>query len=204
MLVRNHTLFRLLAIPVWLLLCVLPGAAASGMISVPAVQVSGDADILVPVTAEGFSDVGAVLFDISYGTHTMTFVSAEPKMTGPDQVMEVREINPGVLEIGFLDSGGMGGSGTIVILKFRANDGLHGGSTSLNPAIVEAYDTDGRPVQISATEGSVTIRGTGDTRAPAGPESSAAPESPFDPVSVLMAFLVIGFVCRRTRGIGGR
>jgi hypothetical protein len=202
--VSNHSLLVLLVIPALVALWAIPGAAASGIISVPSIQASGDSDILVPVTAEGFSGTGAILFDVSYGTHTMSFVSAEPKMTGPGQVTEVREINPGVVEIGFLDSGGMTGSGTIVILKFRANDVVHGGGTSLNPAIVEAYDTEGRPVTISSAGGAVTLRETGDTEAPVLPVSPTVAQSPLDPITVLVASLCIGFVYRRTSIIADR
>jgi hypothetical protein len=168
---------------------IVPVLAGAGVLAIPVSEGSSGSELTVPVTAEDFSGIGAILFDITYGNHMLSYVGAEPGTLIPDAVIEAREINPGVVEVGILDSKGITGSGTIMSLKFRVNDGLQYGSSLMTPAVVEAFDTSGNPVQIETRRGVVTISGSAMTKSSVPITTASTTKASLEPLIVLIAAL---------------
>lgn len=180
-----------------LVLLVVPVSALPNSLVIPSLTAAPKSEVIVPVTIQDSTGIGAVLFDVRYGTLVLTYVSTKPGTLRPDAIIEAREIKPGVVEIGVVDKSGITGTGTLAFLHFKVT-GDEKSSTSLNPAVIEAYDASGKAIQISTTRGEVTISGSGAAVRQQITTASMKPTgTPLEPVVVVSAIIMTAVLLLR-------
>ena len=149
-----------------MLLLVTAVSAASNILVIPDVTASTGSEVAVPVQFQEAQGIGGLMFDVSYGTSVLAFTRADPGSLAGDAVIEAREVDPGVIAIVVASGKDISGIGTLVTLRFTVIGG-EDSATSLTPAVIQAYDTNGGNITIQTQEGSVAVGSS----SPSGPTS---------------------------------
>jgi hypothetical protein len=188
--VNDASLLKIAALTLLAGLLLVPCVSAvQSVISVPYMNASPGSEITIPVSIQDANGIGALLFNIRYGTLLLTYVSTEPGTLKPDAVVEAREITPGVVEIGVIDSKGITGSGTVAQMKFKVT-GDPGSSTSMNLAVLEAYDATSKSLNIGSRDGEMMISGPPVSGSPGSPSAAGTtPRAPLEPLSAFVAVI---------------
>lgn len=160
---------NLIALITGILIITSGASALTTTITISTLSAAPGSEVNVPIQIEGAQDIGAILLDIRYGTALLEYSGVINGDITAKAVVEGREIKPGLISLGIVESIGLTGSGTLATIRFRVK-GNEGSSSSLVPAILESYDQQGTPVSIETNGGTLKIRSTDptDVNGPAG------------------------------------
>jgi hypothetical protein len=182
-----------------MLLLVTAVSAASNTLVIPDVTASPGSEVAVAVQLQEASGIGGLMFDVSYGTSVLAFTRADPGSLAGDAVMEAREVEPGVIAIAIASGKGITGSGTLVTLRFT-DIGGQDSATSLTPAVIQAYDTNGENVTIQSQQGSVAVRSASPFGTPDRGSTNGTPkETSLDCVPVCAGLAAVIVLAGRKR-----
>ena len=99
----------------------------------------GEGEVLVPVLVEDMEGVRTLDFTLAYDPQLVTGISVIQSEVGRLSVMEYDVDSDGRLTVGIRDAMGLSGTGTILVVRFRANEQAEGPAT-LEFTQVEATD----------------------------------------------------------------
>ena len=93
----------------------------------------------VPVNANGASNVGSLEFELVYDSTALQAVGVEKGTLAGNAMMDFTTARPGRVWVGIVDSNGINGNGSLVVVSFQGvGEGAATGQLTLEN--VEAYD----------------------------------------------------------------
>ena len=93
----------------------------------------------VPVNATGASNVGSLEFELVYDSTVLQAVGVEKGTLAGNAMMDFTTARPGRVWVGIVDSNGINGNGSLVVVSFQeVGQGAATGQLTLEN--VEAYD----------------------------------------------------------------
>jgi len=93
----------------------------------------------VPVNATGASNVGSLEFELVYDSTVLQAVGVEKGTLAGNAMMDFATARPGRVWVGIVDSNGISGNGSLVVVSFReVGQGAATGQLTLEN--IEAYD----------------------------------------------------------------
>ena len=93
----------------------------------------------VPVNANGASNVGSLEFELVYDSTVLQAVGVEKGTLAGNAMMDFTTARPGRVWVGIVDSNGINGNGSLVVVSFQGvGEGAATGQLTLEN--VEAYD----------------------------------------------------------------
>ena len=93
----------------------------------------------VPVNATGASNVGSLEFELVYDSTVLQAVGVEKGTLAGNAMMDFTTARPGRVWVGIVDSNGINGNGSLVVVSFQeVGQGTATGQLTLEN--VEAYD----------------------------------------------------------------
>ena len=148
------------------------GVSASAMVvSVQNTNAGSGSTVVIPVKVGGATNLGAMDLVLTYDPAVITFTSADLGEISTNGMVESNGGTPGTVKIGFVDTAGVNGDGTVVKVTFNVV-GKNGATSPMNVQVTGAWKTDAVDIQTTTSGGTFTVGGA---------------KSPLSPVTVVGA-----------------
>jgi hypothetical protein len=145
-----------------LLLIVATVNAAVITVSIDSTSAGSGSKVVIPVKVSGASNLGAMDLMTTYDSSVLKFSSAEVGSLSTNGMIESNGNSPGVIKIGFVDSRGVTGDGTLITLTFDVV-GKNGATSKITPQVTGAWNTNLVDAQVTTTGGVFTVAEGGKT-----------------------------------------
>ncbi len=185
--------FRLLFVCLLLGMIVLSapvGRAASVTVRVESVEGASGGEVVIPVTVQGASGIGALHLELIYDAAVLEALAVEKgTLLGDDVLLDFNTSEPGKLVIGLVSLEAIEGDGAVVMTRFTVR-GTEGQSSPLRLENAKAWDSVTRlDLFVTSEDGEFTV-------SPAAISSSSLVVLAVLPIVILLALL---FILRRRR-----
>ena len=147
---------NVILIIVGLLFVVATVNAAGITVSIDSTSAGSGSNVVIPVKVSGASTLGAMDLMITYDSSVLKFSSAEVGSLSTNGMIESNGDSPGVIKIGFVDSRGVTGDGTLITLNFNVI-GKNGATSKITPQVTGAWNTNLVDVQTTTNGGVFTV-----------------------------------------------
>ena len=139
-----------------LLLVIATVSAAAITVSIDSSSAGFGSTAVIPIKVSGASNLGAMDLMITYDSSVLKFSNAEVGSLSTNGMIESNGDSPGVIKIGFVDSRGVTGDGTLISLTFNVV-GKNGATSTITPQVTGAWNTNLVDVQTTTTNGVFTV-----------------------------------------------
>lgn len=150
--------FKVLFLCIGLALLVAGATAATMTVSVDSAAVSVGSNAVIPVKVSGASNLGAMDLVITYDPAVLKFSSADLGELSTNGMIDSNGATPGTVKIGFVDTKGVNGDGTLVKMTFNVI-GQNGATSPVSVQVAGAWNLDLVDIQTSVSGGTITVGG---------------------------------------------
>lgn len=142
---------------VFALLVLVSAAGAAGIVvGIDSQTVGAGGTAVIPVKVTGASGVGGLDLTVTYDTASLKFVKGEAGPLAANGMIETNEVQPGTINIGIVDSQGISGDGSVILMTFTVL-GAQGSSSQMDVVVRGAFGTDLKDVANQAAGGTITV-----------------------------------------------
>jgi len=129
-------------------------------ISIDSTSAGSGSKVVIPVIVSGASNLGAMDLMVTYDPSILKFSGAEVGSLSTNGMIESNGDSPGVIKIGFVDSRGVTGDGTLMTLTFNVV-GKKGATSKITPQVTGVKNANLVDIQTTITRGGVFTVGEG-------------------------------------------